>query len=404
MAKTTQLPLFILVFVSIAVAPFCGAAENGKVEFTPAAIASGSDETTLLCGAYFNEENDEQGYWFWKVDGKGKRVWSKMFPAAEQEELIALSPLNSNSWMALGQRFVDSGGYSPFIRSIDADGNAGEPVNVDAFGMSHALLQLIDGSWLLAGSAEKNRASSSGAGYDAWLLKIDSSGKILWQKWFDKGADEAIFAVLQTTGGGFTCLANSGKLDKFGSGTSEAWLFKCSADGVVQQEATVPRGRFVTKGGVNLLVRNGDRLAVACSLPQPTGTTPSTDEFTFPALIVSFSESLELKWKIEMLKNHSLSTPLLVERSEQGYLAATAAEKCPVLTEISLAGKVANAIQGKRWSFDAMMMIEALIVDKTSAYILGSVSDFASDTDDGDHVFLTKFDTSKKVLVWQEKY
>lgn len=388
--------------------PFCGATENAKVEFTAAAMALGEGDTTLLCGNYFNEENDEQGYWFWKVDGKGKRVWSKMFPATEQDELIALSSISPGSWMALGQRFADLGGYTPFIQSIDANGNAGQPIKLNAFGMSHAFLHLADGSLLIAGSAEKDRSSagddSGGAGYDGWLLKADVTGKVLWQKWLDKGADEAIFAVLQATDAGFICLANSGKLDKFGSGASEAWLFKCSTDGVVNHEATLPNARFVATGGKNLLVRSGVQLTVACSLPQPAGTTPSTDEFTFPSLIATFSEFLELKWKIETLKNHSLSTPLLVGRSEQGYLIASADEKCPVVTEASMSGNVENRIQGKAWSFDAMMMLEDMVVNGNSAYILGNVSDFASDDDDSDHVFLTKFDTTKKTVVWQEKY
>ncbi len=408
MLKVIRLRMLILSFASIAMAPFCGAAEDAKIQFTPAAMALGADATTLLCGAYLNNETDEQGYWYWKVDGKGKRVWSKSFPATRQEELIALAPLGPESWMAMGQRFVDSGGYTPFIQSLDANGNVSQSIMLDAFGMAHVLLRLADGSWLIAGSAKKKPTStgdgSDGVGYDGWLLKIDPSGKILWQKWLDKGADETIFAVLPATDSGFFCLANSGKLDKFGGGASEAWIFKCSTDGMIEHEATLPQARFVTTGGANLLVRNGDQLTIACSLPQPTGNASSLNEFTFPAVIASFSESLELKWKIETIKNHSLSTPLLVDRAKDGYLIATADEKCPVVTEVSMSGKVENTIQGKPWPFDAMMTIESLIAEGTSAFMLGSVSDFGSDDDDGDHVFLARFDTSKNVVVWQEKY
>lgn len=126
--------------------------------------------------------------------------------------------------------------------------------------------------------------------------------------------------------------------------------------------------------------------------------------FTFPALVASYTEGLDPTWKTEFIENHSLSTPLLVGRGEQGLLLASAGKKYPVLTVMSTSGKAEKTINGEVWPFEPMMMLEAFAVSGNSAYILGSVSDYMSDEDDSDHVFVTRFDTSKGTVVWQRRY
>ena len=408
-----RIPLVILLVLAFPLAGAHGAAEEGDVEFSPIGLAAAPQGALFVCGNSYAEETGEQGYWFWKVDAQGERVWAKRFPSRQEDELVMLVPSKAGGCTALGQRFVKGSGYAPFLQTMDADGNPGTVTELDAQGMVRALLQLGDGSFLIGGAAEnskgdvaaKQEGKADETALDAWLLKVSASGTIVWQKWLDHGSDEMICALAEVPDGGFYGLAQSGKMDKFGSGRCEVWLFKCNGEGAIEHEATVPDGRFAVSGGDGLLVQHGDGLALVCSLPQSAiSKDVKRDPFSFPARTAGFSSSLEPQWAVDFLENHSISTPALAVAPGEGYLLAGAGSKFPVLNQLSPEGVVQKSMKGSKWSFRPMMNLEGLLVDGSTAYFLGSVCDFMSDDDDIEHVFLTQFDLSTGKALWQQTY
>ena len=84
------------------------------------------------------------------------------------------------------------------------------------------------GSYILAGSTY-----SEGATYDVWVLKLDSSGNIIWQKTYDAGNLEDVTAIRGTDDGGFI-LAGMALSETFGTSlNSDFWVLKLDSDGNV---------------------------------------------------------------------------------------------------------------------------------------------------------------------------
>ena len=66
-----------------------------------------------------------------------------------------------------------------------------------------------------------------------WVLKLDSSGNIIWQKTYDAGNSENVTAIHGTDDGGFI-LAGMALSETFGTSlNSDFWVLKLDSDGNV---------------------------------------------------------------------------------------------------------------------------------------------------------------------------
>lgn len=84
---------------------------------------------------------------------------------------------------------------------------------------ARAIIPANDGGYVVAGYTESFGAGSA----DGWLLKLDSGGKLIWQKTFGSGGFEHAVSLIPASGGGYLVAAEG---SSFGLGSSDVWLFK----------------------------------------------------------------------------------------------------------------------------------------------------------------------------------
>ena len=91
--------------------------------------------------------------------------------------------------------------------------------------------QTSDGGYIVAGKTD-----SFGAGkLDMWVLKLDVSGNIEWQKTYGGAEDDEASSVQQTADGGYIV---AGYTSSFGPGKKDAWVLKLDKDGSVEWQRT----------------------------------------------------------------------------------------------------------------------------------------------------------------------
>jgi uncharacterized delta-60 repeat protein len=87
--------------------------------------------------------------------------------------------------------------------------------------------QTSDGGYIIAGTT-----SSFGAGLkDAWVLKLNSTGSVEWQKTYGGRHDDGAGCIQQTSDGGYIF---GGYTTSFGTGYSDAWVLKLNSTGSVE--------------------------------------------------------------------------------------------------------------------------------------------------------------------------
>ncbi len=76
-----------------------------------------------------------------------------------------------------------------------------------------AIASISDGGFIIAGTLETTTGVATGnrgnGGKDLWLIRLDASGKILWNKNYGGSGDEVPSAVLTTPEGGFVICGSS---------------------------------------------------------------------------------------------------------------------------------------------------------------------------------------------------
>ena len=94
-----------------------------------------------------------------------------------------------------------------------------------------SIRQTSDGGYIVAGGT-----FSFGTGNDdIWVIKLDSSGEIAWQKTYGGNNYEESSSIQQTSDGGYIL---AGITDSFGAGGQDLWVLKLDTDGNINSWCT----------------------------------------------------------------------------------------------------------------------------------------------------------------------
>jgi len=189
-------------------------------------MAPASDGGYLLAGITETLENTYQVFAV-KVNADGDTLWTRHFGGAQWDLCNKAIALTDGGYALAGQTFSYGVGQGDaYLIRLDADGDTlwtatYGGTNNDA---AESIAETYDGGFILAGHTE-----SSGAGQrDLWLVRLDGSGNVLWEKTFGGEENEAAFAVLQTSDGGF---AASGSASTNSVGEADFYMLKVNASG-----------------------------------------------------------------------------------------------------------------------------------------------------------------------------
>ena len=192
-------------------------------------------------------------FWLVKTDANGIMQWNKTYGGTGNDEARSLVATPDGGYGMAGRtESFGAGGYDFWLVKVDSSGNTqwnqtyGGPDN----DYPSCIVQASDGGYAIAGvfSAAGGPSDES----DAWLIKVDSSGNMQWNKTF--GGD--IQSLVATSDGGYTI-----------AGASESWcslVIKTDAFGNMQWNKTygeytdlhfslvvTPDGGYAVAGAVN---------------------------------------------------------------------------------------------------------------------------------------------------------
>ncbi|UCF80664.1 MAG: thrombospondin type 3 repeat-containing protein [Acidobacteriota bacterium] len=171
-----------------------------------------------------------QDFWVMKLDASGDIEWEKTYGGAKAELAFPIQQTKDGGYIVTGKtRSFGAGTVDVWVLKLDASGKvqwqkAYGGIN---FEESKSVCQTSDGGYAVAGGT-----MSFGAGsHDFWVLKLYPSGDIEWEKTYGGTEEDIAHCVWQTTDGG---LVVAGRTQSFGGGWWDAWVLKLDASGKVQ--------------------------------------------------------------------------------------------------------------------------------------------------------------------------
>ena len=162
-----------------------------------------------------------------KLTSAGDIEWQKTYGGEGTDCAYSIEPTSDGGYIIAGKtNSFGAGDYDFWVLKLNSIGNIQWQKAYGAAGndCAYSIQQTSDGGYITAG-----KTSSSGAGGDDfWVLKLDPSGNIYWQKTYGGGFNDCAYSIEETTEGGYIV---AGKTESFGAGGSDFWVLKLYSNG-----------------------------------------------------------------------------------------------------------------------------------------------------------------------------
>ena len=225
-------------------------------------------------------------YWIVKIDGSGTIQWEKSFGFEGDDRAFRVIQTSDGGYFATGYLDVDlSNGEGNDL--IDDQNNRGTQhslgdywgIRMDAngnkiwrryFGGSHVdqskdVIETTDGGFLLIGISESSDydVSSARGANDFWIVKVNATGDMLWEKSFGGSESDFAYSIANTTDGNFIITGDTRSSDfdiSSFKGNADAWVVKFNnTNGSIIWEKTFGGTDFDSSRGITRL-ENGNYL------------------------------------------------------------------------------------------------------------------------------------------------
>jgi hypothetical protein len=154
-------------------------------------------------------------------------LWNKTYGGTLYEYAVSIVQTIDGGYALAGVTTAWLTGTSDFwLVKTDSSGNQLWNKTYGGTGDDYAnyMIQTADGGYMLAGTAD----SFGAGGDDFWLVKTDATGNQVWNKTFGGNGDDFLNSVIRTADGGYALV---GGTRIFGASIGDAWLIKIDASG-----------------------------------------------------------------------------------------------------------------------------------------------------------------------------
>ena len=169
-----------------------------------------------------------------KTDANGDTLWTRNFGGTGPCKTYSVQQTNDGGYVITGYAHGSVTSVDYYLLKLNATGDSLWSKTYGSMGdeEGRSLIQTNDGGYMIAG----NTIFGFGAtGEDIYLLKLDSSGNVLWSKTYGGINEDRAYSIVQTADMGFII---SGSTMSFGAGDKDVYLLKTDSNGIVQWSKT----------------------------------------------------------------------------------------------------------------------------------------------------------------------
>ncbi|AFL81146.1 hypothetical protein Aeqsu_1663 [Aequorivita sublithincola DSM 14238] len=218
----------------------------------------GGYSTSNISGEKTENSNGAIDIWIVKLDASGNIMWQNTIGGSGDDYLISIKQTSDGGYIVgagsdsdiSGDKTENSrGGLDYWILKLNASGNivwqktyGGNQPEFDNY-----VVQTPDGGYFVGGYSDSevsgDKTDPTNGQRDFWALKLDSSGAIVWQNSIGGSLVDRPSAAFQTNDGGFIIggFSNSpasGDKTENTRGGNDYWIVKLDSSGNVQWDKT----------------------------------------------------------------------------------------------------------------------------------------------------------------------
>tara|TARA_B100000579_G_C22844398_1_gene863492 strand:- start:591 stop:2624 length:2034 start_codon:yes stop_codon:yes gene_type:complete len=185
------------------------------------------DGSLVMAGFSTSNTNSSKDLLIMRTDSEGNIEWQSLYGDTRDEIANSISSASDGGFIIAGEiTNENTGNSSCYLLKVNNNGefewdrSFGGSLNDQGF----FLISANDGGFVITGVTRSQNDSSG----DLWLIKVNNTGEILWEKTFGGENFESGRSLQQTSDEGYIIV---GQTESFGNGNNDAYLLKTDSQG-----------------------------------------------------------------------------------------------------------------------------------------------------------------------------
>lgn len=184
-------------------------------------------------------------FWGTKLDAQGNLQWRRYFGGTNNDRSYSVVAAHDGGFVMAGASESDDfdvtdpkGSYDFWVVKVDKNGTMLWQKSLGGSGIDIArdITPTVDGGYVVVGQTFSTDAdvSKNNGESDAWMVKLNDDGGMLWQKTFGGSEFDAAESIFPTKDGGYLIAGNAKSSDgdlAENQGENDFWLIKTDSEG-----------------------------------------------------------------------------------------------------------------------------------------------------------------------------
>ncbi len=229
---------------------------GGSDEDEASSIQQTSDGGFIVAGYSYSNDGDVSGnhgngdYWVVKLNSAGDIEWQKCLGGSDWDYAYSIQQTSDGGFIVAGWSSSNDGdvsgnhGYDDYwVVKLDSSGDIEWQKSLGGSDWDEAssIQQTTDGGYIVAGASESNDGDVSGnhGSYDYWVVRLNSAGALVWQRALGGSDEDEASSIQQTSDGGYIVAgysySNDGDVSGHHESTDESdyWVAKLNSAGAL---------------------------------------------------------------------------------------------------------------------------------------------------------------------------
>lgn len=206
----------------------------------------------------------DRDFWVAKINNEGRILWEQSYGYQGRDFGTSVIETSDNGFLIVGELDVTaSGGEGNTNAKIQHAGGDFWAIKLNSSGKKEwsryyggtftdtpsAVLEASDTSFLIVGASDSKDVDISGnkGGYDFWVIKIDALGNLIWEKSLGGSEIDRATGIIALKDNNFLITGNTRSSDTQVSnnkGGSDIWVVKITKEGELLWEKTIGGSNF----------------------------------------------------------------------------------------------------------------------------------------------------------------
>ena len=254
---------------------------GGSGQDMPVHLIKGTDGFIYTLGSTASIDGDVQlnrgslDLWLTKQDSAGNLIWQRTYGGSNIDIGTGLVQIPGGGFILAGYSSSNNGdvsgnhgNFDAWILKIDVNGNIiwQKTIGGSQVDLCYTIQALQDGNYVFGGGTYSNDGDVSGhhGDQDFWIVKINTSGAILWHRSLGGTGLDVCYDIIETNSGQIIACGSTNSTDGNVSGNHgnyDFWINRISSNGTVISSNCY--GGTQQESAQSMSLCSGNRIAVA---------------------------------------------------------------------------------------------------------------------------------------------